>query len=1202
MQHLLHKLNCNNLWKRTLAVLLAVAMVCTTAVSVNMRNVRAADYELEISNFVFQCDGKDITENTELKNGSTVELYFDWKISNNIQIEGDTYEVVYDLQLMGILLEETNGDLGEGKGTYEIKDRKLYLTFNKEFWNGNSEKNGKVHLSGEISVENNDNAASKDTQVGVGGNNVNVTVTFDQVESAVSPTKTAGELKPENGELRQYYTVTLTCTNGPITDLELKDTHGTGLGEPQDIQVSNGKGSTASCNNWDDVANAITNSQGTPASMDDGDTWTITYYMVVDPDCYKQGSNLGLDNQFQPFYHTNTHPDGDLRTSWAANVQADVHPPKVTKDGTWNADMTEITWTITIDPGDFNWADVSIDDIKDKYQEHIIGGKISEDALDGLSKGDFHLENGVYVYTYTTTVSDAVQGSYSSVEITNTVSDVKIKDNTYSDTGIVYWDPDLVEKTALEQNGMDISWQAELKIPDVPGLKDLKVVDTLSTGWNLTHSFFDTGKDLVIKLDGKEIVRYNSDGNATILNSSIIKEATSVKNEWSGDQFTLIFQDAWVQSNTKKTVTLTYTSTIMDDDSKGKTYTNNVSMIYTLDNESHTSSDQADWTDNTVSYIVKSATVNSDMTMTYGVKVDLSEMGTLEAGKQIILEDSMPEELRFLKLNMVLAGAEEYWEAWSALDVTDSMKVSEQPDGTILMALTLTQEMVDKMQESKKSIFLEYVAGIKDPIGYYERGESPRLRNVITGTYGGQSLGTGVAAEYITPQKPVKKSVTYTEYTAPNMHFEIELNPSCADLTAGDVLTTEDSMGSALVLLRNTIEVYRIENGTEIPLLDSEWSYSYDIFNNRVRFQLPDETHLIIRYRVFLGLYYSDDGTQNEEMTFENSGNSFSIMGRISDDTQNYYNTIRLVYTPRVTAEGNVSSITLYKFYRDENNEGVPLGGSSFQLYATVYNPLTGKYSITGEPLAERTMGPDENEWLISNLLLDNVYGLVETAAADGFQVNSEPYFFALRGSDHDKIPGEFHSFVRGGFLPYENLKETGNLILTKQVAGEQGWTEVQNYISFTVRKVGETDGVTYRGSDFIFDSETGRATLVLKDVKIGVYEVTETLIQKEGYSVTTTYQIDSGSVVDGRTAEIEIQPSQTTRIEYINTYTSTSSSSSGSTSDEDTTTTTTSGTTPSSPKTGDSTPVAGTLLLGLAGLCGALGLLAGSRRRSRNK
>lgn len=1226
MQQLLHKLKGNMLWKRALAVLLVAVMVCSTAISVKTMNVRADDDEpheetLTISNFSFTYivmeDGVEkeypVVSGITLENGTSVCLSFDWSINNNSQIEdGKDYVIEYNMGLEGIVLEATSGKLEDDHGSYEITtDGKLILTLTSKYWNSLSNKSGTAKLDGEISLKNDDNKASEDTRVGMEGNYADVTVTFEQQESSVSTSKTTtGKPQKVGDEIRQYYTVTVTCYGGPVTDLAFEDKPESGLKGPYEITLTGGIYNDYPCNDLNEVASMIEDNDDDEYSMLEGDTYIITYYMLVDPDSFEQNSTKGLNNTFTPFYHTNLQPDPDAPLTTTGASSAYIRKPSVTKNGEWNEDKTEITWTITIDPGAFDWNDVSIDEIVDIYAEDLPNGVTKDDILKDLTKGDFKevvdsYGFKTYTYTYTTTISDTVKKSLSPVEISNTVSNVKIDDYTYEAEGIMEWRPERVRKTALGQDGMEISWQTALMIPDEDNVKDLKVVDQLNADWPLEHSFVGTGEDFVIELDGEAVVSFNAEGKATILNSNIIKEATMFIADWggSGDTYELVFQDAWIQNDARgKIITLSYTSTIMDDDSKGKTYKNDATMSYTSDKD-YSFSGQGEWTDNTVSHITKTAKANDDMTMTYTVLVDFAELGEVEAGKQIILEDSMPEELRLLKINMALAGGRYEWDLYNhAVDVTNIVEINELSNGKILMILTLNQEMADAINNyDNHEILIEYVAGIKDPLGYYEQGEEVRLRNVITGTYGGESLGIAAASDKLKPQKPIEKVMDYTKDTAPYINFKIEINPSSGDMTAGDWLITEDTMGSALVLEKNTIQVYRVD-GTEEILLekDKDWFYTYDIFNNRIQFQLPDNTHLIVRYQAFVGLYYDlVDSSKNEEMTFENSGNTFSLADRFSDDTQYFYNSIHLVYTPSVTSGGTTSSITVYKFYR-ENGAGVPLGGSSFEVYRTVYNSLTGKYSITGDAIAEQTLGADENEWKIENLLLDNVYALVETNAKVGYQVNAEPYFFALRGADHDKIPGEFHSFVRGGYLPYENFKATGSLILTKQVAGEQGWTDVQNYLSFTVKKVGAMDSTIYRGSDFTFDSENGLATLELKELEVGTYEITETMVRKDGYSVVTTYRIDSSSTVNGSTAEIQIQSGQTTRVAYVNTYTS------DTTSEEAPTTTTetqiTTETETPSPKTGDSTPVAGVLLLGLAGLCGAVGLLVSGRRRSQNR
>ena len=123
--------------------------------------------------------------------------------------------------------------------------------------------------------------------------------------------------------------------------------------------------------------------------------------------------------------------------------------------------------------------------------------------------------------------------------------------------------------------------------------------------------------------------------------------------------------------------------------------------------------------------------------------------------------------------------------------------------------------------------------------------------------------------------------------------------------------------------------------------------------------------------------------------------------------------------------------------------------------------------------------------------------------------------------------------------VSYENqyTEQVGSLILTKQVTGAQNWDDVKDLLKFEVKKEGVSTGTVYTAADFDYDEAQQKATLTIDNLPIGRYFVTETVTDKTGYVVSTTYQVDSTAARTGNEATVTLTDGQTVQVAFTNDY-----------------------------------------------------------------
>ncbi len=104
-------------------------------------------------------------------------------------------------------------------------------------------------------------------------------------------------------------------------------------------------------------------------------------------------------------------------------------------------------------------------------------------------------------------------------------------------------------------------------------------------------------------------------------------------------------------------------------------------------------------------------------------------------------------------------------------------------------------------------------------------------------------------------------------------------------------------------------------------------------------------------------------------------------------------------------------------------------------------------------------------------------------------------------------------------------------------MTGAQNWDDVKDLLKFEVKKEGVSTGTVYTAADFDYDEAQQKATLTIDNLPIGRYFVTETVTDKTGYVVSTTYQVDSTAARTGNEATVTLTDGQTVQVAFTNDY-----------------------------------------------------------------
>ena len=1122
---------------RIMAAFLAVTMLLTLVPTGQMQVYAAGEGKVNVDSFTVKVNGVPLENVTEIKEGDKVLILCNWSLDDSDKTV-DTYKVDLSSMLSNLKLVAGtpatvyDSELG-AVGTVTIDENGVatYVFTNDKFLESTS-RTGSSTYDGVVTSTDKKNDNGKDVPFGIGTTKKTVKYYADQKTSELNVQKSkSSSAMLENGKLYQTFEVTLSAKDGIVKGITLEDIAGLGLTNLSELKIKTVNGSDVgvtvgtSCS---DMAQLNAVLQG--AVLAAGESITISYKMEVDPSIYDKTSDIeAFGNVVKAQYKDNRDNDKEKESN---KVYAEAKGPEMSKNSVGDYDKTTgiITWKVTVRLNDyledFQKSGKSIEDYITDIVETPGTGLEPAIKMTGITEES----EGVYSIVYTTAVTDEYKqrlenGSYT---FKNTITakvngtDVKASADKTVNAG------NRIEKTCtgFDSTTRTLTWNVTLNIPD--NVTDVVIRDYVQDADR--HVLQPT-----VTYAGTTIV--NSD---TIVDSSIVK---SWESAWQG--YSMALTDAFVSSHAGQSVTFTYTSVIPDGYvwNNQTEFTNKAHLSYkdaVLGNQNQEAT--ATWKDVNKQGIVltKKAIADNDKdSIAYEVKVDLSEMASLAAGDTVTITDVLPDIMKFDgNVTAKLVYIHQYWEDSNPGSV--SVTVSDVTGANAKdFSFTVTEQMVNAVADGKTAtdwykptVIISYTASIADERSFVSAGKKESITNTVTGKKGETSLGTASATAELTPKTVVKKTATYTADSAPDIKYEIEINPNELTLSTNGKLTGEDHLGTALTY-NDDVEITEVSTGTVLTR-GTDYTVSISSDKKKMIVVVPDGKHLKLTYTAKLNLRTYADETKNEHLTDENSYNEFSLSGFSSDQTKDRKSYNQVAYTPKHQTVSETGSVTIKKFWTN-NGTYTALAGSEFKIVQASYDSATGKM-VDGTVIKDNIVVGVDGTIKVENLRKDRIYALYETKAKEGFARRTDPYYFIIDDDNSVTLPSGviIEKFVEEeNELEYENQLEA-KITLTKAVENVE-WDEVKNDITFTVKK-GDLVVATISGADM---QKTGNGyETTIKQLEAGEYTVTETIAVGGKSPETVTYKVGVTAAKTGQEATgIVLTAGGTGTVTFTNTY-----------------------------------------------------------------
>ena len=1123
---------------RIMAAFLAVTMLLTLVPTGQMQVYAAGEGKVNVDSFAVKVNGVPLENVTEIKEGDKVLILCNWSLDDSDKTV-DTYKVDLSPMLSNLKLVAGtpatvyDSELG-AVGTVTIDENGVatYVFTNDKFLESTS-RTGSSTYDGVVTSADKKNDNGKDVPFGIGTTKKTVKYYADQKTSELNVQKSkSSSAMLENGKLYQTFEVTLSAKDGIVKGITLEDIAGLGLTNLSELKIKTVNGSDVgvtvgtSCS---DMAQLNAVLQG--AVLAAGESITISYKMEVNPSIYDKTSDIeAFGNVVKAQYKDNRDNDKEKESN---KVYAEAKGPEMSKNSVGEYDKTTgiITWKVTVRLNDyledFQKSGKSIEEYITDIVETPGTGLEPAVKLTGITEES----EGVYSIVYTTAVTDEYKqrlenGSYT---FKNTITakvngtDVKASADKTVNVG------NRIEKTCtgFDSTTRTLTWNVTLNIPD--NVTDVVIRDYVQEADR--HVLQPT-----VTYAGTTIV--NSD---TIVDSSIVK---SWESAWQG--YSMALTDAFVSSHAGQPVTFTYTTVIPDGYvwNNQTEFTNKAHLSYkdaVLGDQNQEA--EATWKDMNKQGIVltKKAIADNDKdSIAYEVKVDLSEMASLAAGDTVTITDVLPDIMKFDgNATARLVYIHKHWEdsnPGAVSVITSDVTGANAKDFSFIV----TEQMVNAVADGKTAtdwykptVIISYTASIADERSFVSAGKKESITNTVTGKKGETSLGTASATAELTPKTVVKKTATYTADSAPDIKYEIEINPNALTLSTNGKLTGEDHLGTALTYNEDSIKIKEVSTGTVLTR-GTDYTVSISSDKKKMIVVVPDGKHLKLTYTAKLNLRTYADETKNEHLTDENSYNEFSLSGFSSDQTKDRKSYNQVAYTPKHQTVSETGSVTIKKFWTN-NGTYTALAGSEFKIVQVSYDSATGKM-VDGTVIKDNIVVGVDGTIKVENLRKDRIYALYETKAKEGFARRTDPYYFIIDDDNSVTLPSGviIEKFVEEeNELEYENQLEA-KLTLTKAVENVK-WDEVKNDITFTVKK-GDLVVATISGADMQKKGNGYETTI--KQLEAGEYTVTETIAVGGKSPETVTYKVGVTAAKTGQEATgIVLTAGGTGTVAFTNTY-----------------------------------------------------------------
>ncbi len=999
---------------------------------------------LNVESATFEVNGQELKDGGTVTDGDQIVVDVHFRIDNSADQRDPSDVYVYDLNAQGVEIGDVErGNVKDGGrvvGTYWVKDGKLYVQIDDPTELAQSNIVGHVELEGVIDLGEDKVDDDKKGRVSVGPKQVTVTVNpRDPGQSRLDVSKQAGgkEKDTDGNYTIQTFTFTIKST-GENKDIELDDIFGDALELYEGPTISPaGKGTITKDTNG--------KFHYSIDSMKDGDTVTVTYKMKIKKDAY--ATKTDSDDIHNHLEYTYEDSKGNKQTQnpyYPPQADASVSKPAINKSGWYDKEEGTITWTITVDGRDLTLNGATIKDILGQYIEDAdtgaeltikwykendwsgtaITGKTLQDLLNGLEITNSPSTDKIarYEIQYTTKVDSDYKSSLTESFATNKAQ-VTVDGNIYeTEARVGIGKQNLLTKTCTTSSGAleekseapyKLKWKSEITVPANTTLHGLVYTDKVYSG----HKMVDNSVT-VTGASGTYSVSYNGSKDGFSVDFG------DVTNSGSGEIKIVIEYETECDNITSTLSDYTYTNsaeiTVKDGD-------NDIKQSASADYHYHKDSILTKGQDWNALPVAGPGEVKWSLTLKVSKKDDYTN--------GLVITDTLPEGMQYVdgSLRATVNGYDSYD---NLPENPDGITVAQGTNGTF--TITITKDALDKLPSWMTDLYIYYRTGYSDPKDALAHQNSSVI-NSATVTEPGKTdiLGSSSAEGYVKPIGDlVYKTYKYDKTTDPYVEYTIDINKEGMDLIpTEDTLTVTDVMGNALSLVPSSLVVYQGDGVT--PLGTDQYTVTYDVKTNKLVLEVPDSTHLIIKYSAEINLPVGTD------LNTSDTSNTVTLSGDYGDKSQSTTQLQGSVFKSGAEITSEVGSITLWKYNQSLTNR---LEGAIFEVWMMVedgkggYREATSADNISGYDGKKTLKTKDNVENVITGLIKDHIYAIQEVAPPAGYKLKEDQknkvFWFILPGHDNKTLPKTLPAGV-------EPLDLTGNVAYIENEVRTEGYFNI---------------------------------------------------------------------------------------------------------------------------------------------------------------
>ena len=303
-------------------------------------------------------------------------------------------------------------------------------------------------------------------------------------------------------------------------------------------------------------------------------------------------------------------------------------------------------------------------------------------------------------------------------------------------------------------------------------------------------------------------------------------------------------------------------------------------------------------------------------------------------------------------------------------------------DGTTTITLNFTDKMINHLKaDSNAGVIIRYYTKInrqaKDKETYNNNAQ------IILGGTRGKSKSTDVSYE---KSDELVKTYNYEPSAASYVDFGVIVNPDTFDLDpdTNDILF-EDVMSDSFDLVLGSVKV------NNVTLSENE--YTYDPSTRKMTIKLNDEKAYLIEYKAKINLM------PGSVLDTTNGGNTVKLYGK----TSVLYEFTKYVEETVYESSASSSSVTgvgiINITKHDKSSTTDVLSGAKFSLTPML---LDSSRTATVDSSMQVLSGTTDVKGIYSfgSLKRGKVYMLTEDEAPQGYELSTEPVFYAFKTSN----------------------------------------------------------------------------------------------------------------------------------------------------------------------------------------------------------